>query len=70
MHGLHFLNNQLSGSLILKRLPGIRYINARGNNFNAVAVVYSEVYAHVNLQGSGVTSVVDENGKESKRFFA
>ena len=73
MKVLNLQNNQLSGSLVLKRLPpSLRLINVRGNSFNAAAVIDSEARTDVYLQGSGVTSVVDENGKEvdSKRFFA
>ena len=69
---LHLQNNQLSGSLILKRLPPhIDAINVRGNKFYAVAVVDSETDAIIQLRGSGVTSVVDKNGKklDTKRFF-
>ena len=67
-----FSDNKLSGSLVLKHLPyETHYINAKGNNFNAVAVVHSKTHANIKLQESGVTSVVDENGKElhSKRFL-
>ena len=39
-------------------------IDVRANQFNAVAVVDSETDAAIELEGSGVTSVVDENGKE------
>ena len=72
LRALHLENNQFSGSLILKRLPpGIRTIIARGNQFNAVAVAESEAHATIKLDGSGVTSVVDENGREldMKRFL-
>ena len=72
MKRLTINDNQLSASLILKRLPpGIRFINARRNNSNAVAVVDSETHAAMNLRGSGVTSVVDGNGKaiDSKPFL-
>ena len=72
MEYLHFHNNQLSGSLVLKKLPSeMRSINAEDNNFNAVAVVYSTVNVTIKLRGSGVASVVDENGKKrnSKQFF-
>ena len=70
MQKLFLQNNQLSGSLVLKRLTAVLHINVQENNFNAVAVVESETRAYIMLRGSGVTSVVDENGKEldSKRF--
>ena len=61
MQKLLLHNNQLSGPLVLKRLPPGMFINVQGNNFNSVAVVDSEVHADINLQGSGVTSVVDKN---------
>ena len=65
MEHLFLENNRLSGSLVLKRLPpGIRTINARRNNFNVVAVVHSEAHAAIKLEVSGVTSVVDGNGRE------
>ena len=72
MRELHIKNNQLSGSFVAKRVPrGMSTIDARGNNFNAIAVVDSKMHADIYLQESGVTSVVDENGKEldSKRFL-
>ena len=57
--------NQLTGSLVIKRLPqGIHMIDVRGNHFNAIAVVDSEIHVIIELKGSGVTSVVDENGEE------
>ena len=61
---LHLENNQFAGSLVINSLSNGIYINAQGNHFNAVAVVDSEAFAMVNLRGSGVTSVVDENGRE------
>ena len=72
--GMQFLfleNNQLSGPFVIKRLTHGISINARGNNFNTVAVVNAKTPSHIFLGGSGVTSVVDENGKErdSKRFL-
>ena len=72
MHGLRLENNQLSRSLVVKRLPqGMNIFNVRGNQFNAIAVVDSKTNATINLKGSGVTSVVAENGKEldMKRFL-
>ena len=64
MEELYLAKNDLSGSFVAKRVPqGLFTIDARGNNFNAVAVVESETHANINLQESGVTSVVDENGK-------
>ena len=72
MKYLSLENNQFTGSLVMKRLPhDIRAINVRKNFFNAIAVVDSQTRAQIQLDGSGVTSVVDENGKEldNKRFF-
>ena len=45
--------------------------NVRGNNFNAIAVVGSKARANIKLQGSAVSSVVDENAykRDSKQFF-
>ena len=72
--GMQFLfldNNQLSGSFVIKSLANGALINAQGNKFNAVAVVSSKTLSDIFLEGSGVTSVVDENGKErdSERFL-
>ena len=65
MQYLHISRNQLSGSLVMSQLPQeIITIDARDNNFNAVAVVESETLATIKLRGSGVTSVVNENGRE------
>ena len=61
---LFFQNNQLSGSFVIERLTRGICINAEENHFNAVAVVGSNTDARVKLSGSGVTSVVDENGRE------
>ena len=66
-HGMGYLfleNNQLSGSFVAKRLKSWISVNARRNQFNAVAVVKSETQAGIKLRGSGVTSVVNENGRE------
>ena len=65
MRGLHLESNQLSGSLVIRGLPQeMNIIDVRGNNFNAVAVVDSDTPATIKLKESGVTSVVDENGRE------
>ena len=64
MEGLSLDHNQLSGSLVIKMMKRWISISARRNQFNAVAVVDSETRAPINLQESGVTSVVDENGRE------
>ena len=65
MHSLDLSGNQLTGSLIIRNIPlGAEEIDVRGNHFNAVAVVDSETHDPVDFEGSGVTSVVDENGKE------
>ena len=64
-------NNQLSGSFDIRVLTNGGVINAQGNQFNAVAVVGSNVRATIKLRGSGVTSVVDEIWREQdmKRFL-
>ena len=64
-------NNQLTGSLVAKKLPQRGGIDLRGNHFNALAVVDSKTYVDIKLEGSGVTSVVDENGGElhMRRFL-
>ena len=69
---LSLQNNKLTGSFVIMTLTNGMVINAQGNKFNAVAVVDSKVRARIKLFGSGVTSVVDENGKEldTKRFLA
>ena len=60
-----FQNNKLSGSLVLKSLPSeIRFINAERNNFSAVAVIERKAHVRITLRGSGVTSVVDVNGRK------
>ena len=65
MQYLHISRNQLCGSLVMNQLPQeMRIIAARLNHFNAVAVVSSETLATIKLRGSGVTSVVDEIGRE------
>ena len=74
--GLRYIllrNNQLTGSLSITNVPpNMCFIDMQFNNFNSVAVVHSKTHANIKLQESGVTSVVDENGKEldSKRFFS
>ena len=64
--------NQLSGSVVIRRLPqGMKMIDLRENHFNAFAVVDSKATdVDIFLSGSGVASIVDENGKEfdMKRF--
>ena len=72
MEYLIFNNNKLSGSLIMRLLPRkMKSIDARVNYFNSVAVVDSKALATIKLRGSGVMSVVNENGKEldTKRFL-
>ena len=70
--GMEYLtlnNNQLRGSLVIKNLPPkMGFINVEANHFNAIAVVNSEVRAFINLEGSGVASVVDENGREVNKL--
>ena len=64
MQCLSLRDNKLSGSFVAKRQTSSIVILAQGNQFNAVAVVKSETLATIKLHGSGVTSVVDENGRE------
>ena len=65
MNDLDLENNNLTGSLIIKKLPRrMKIIDARGNHFNAIAEVDSRTDAAISLEGSGVTSVVDEKGRE------
>ena len=63
MRGLYLYHNQLSGSLVIKKLHQV-IVDVRGNHFNAIAVVNSDILVRIILRGSGVTSVVDENGRE------
>ena len=66
--GMEFLclnNNLLTGSLVIKMLPRWMYmIDLRRNQFSAIAMVHSKTHVTIDLKGSGVKSVVDENGKE------
>ena len=65
MNYLYLNKNQLSGSFVVKNSsPGLRSINAEDNKFNAVAVIDSKSHAYIHLRGSGVTSVVDGNGRD------
>ena len=65
MESLCLKNNRLSGSLVIKNVPQwLDIIDLRGNQFNAIAVVDAKTNATIQLKDSGVTSVVDENGKE------
>ena len=64
MEELYLENNQLSGSFVVNKISRPISINAQRNNFNPVAVVYSKTRARIFLRGSGVTSVVDEDGRE------
>ena len=64
--------NQLTGSLVIQRVPPrMKIIDLRRNRLNDIGVVDSQVHANIKLEESGVTSVVDENGKEvdMKRFL-
>ena len=65
---LYLDNNRFGGSFIAKNLPPrLVAIYAGGNLFSAVAFVESQTRTKINLKGSGVRSVVDENGKERVR---
>ena len=70
MEELHIKNNQLSRSFSIKTLATEMVMNAQENQLNSIAVVHSKPHATIKLRGSGVTSVVDENGREQdmKRF--
>ena len=60
-----FGNSKLTGSIDLIYLPhGMQVIDVQGNHLNAIAVVDSRTDATIKLKGSGVTSVVGENGRE------
>ena len=75
MESLILKNNLFTGSLIAKNLPHYIQINARENNFSAIALVElqsKESNASILLRDSGVTSVIDENGdtnSEAMGFF-
>ena len=72
MRRLHLSINQFTGSIIIKNLsPKMDFIDVRNNHFSDVALVDSKTNATTKLEGSGVTSVVDENGREldMKRFL-
>ena len=65
MHYLNFSGNQLTGSLVIQKLPQrMRIIDVRSNRLQAVAVVDSNIRTIIELGGSGVMSVMDENGRE------
>ena len=65
MKELYLQSNRFSGSFVIKRFPPGINLSVMVNRFNAVAVVDSQAMdAFIVLQGSGVTSVVDENGEE------
>ena len=58
-------NNQPPSLLVRKNLPQkVKIIDVRDNHFNAIAVIDSKTDATIKLEGSGVTSVVDEGGEE------
>ena len=69
---LYLSHNQLSGSLFIRNLPqSMIILVVIGNHFDDIAVVDSKTRAAINLKESGVTSVVDENGRarDIKRFL-
>ena len=71
MEYLYLSGNHFSGSLVIKKLPPrMKVIYAQANQFNAIAVVDLEPHTVLKLKGSGVTSVVDENGRklDGRRF--
>ena len=66
MTTLFLNNNQLSGSLVIKNLPPkMGLIDLQVNQFNAMAMVDLKTPTIIKLRGSGVTSVVDENGEKA-----
>ena len=69
---LYLQNNQLSGPLVIQKIPSkVKMIDLEENHFNAVAVVDSKTRATIKLKESGVTSVLNENGRQriTKYFF-
>ena len=65
MVSLYLKNNHLTGSFIARNLPReMSGLNASGNAFSAIAVVEADAKPFIDLQGSGVTSIIDENGRE------
>ena len=74
MQYLLLSKNRLTGSFVIQNLPPrMKVIYAQENHFSAIAVVgTADTHTVFKLKGSGVTSVVDENGKEldTKRFLA
>ena len=62
---LFLQNNELTGPLVIETLqPRIFMLDVQGNHFNSIGVVDSKTHDFIKLKGSGVTSVVDGNGKE------
>ena len=62
---LYLQNNQLSGPLVIQKIPPkMKMIDLQQNHFHAIAVVNSKTRAIINLRGSGVSSVVDEDENE------
>ena len=68
-HSLRILSvrhNQLTGSFIAKSLsPNLTKLYAERNQFNAVAVVGSQIKATIILNESGVKEIVDEDGNDN-----
>ena len=63
MRNINVSNNRFTGQFVATNLPPVlALLNAKDNHFSAIAVVDSETEAFINLSGSGVTSVIDENG--------
>ena len=67
MESLYLNENQFTGSFIAKNLPHNLRVNARENKFSSTAVVESQASADIFLGGSGVASVIDENGNENNK---
>ena len=63
-------DNVFTGSFIATDLsPNIEVIRVFGNQFNAIAVIDSKTNAEIDLRGTGVTSVIDENGDVGSERF-
>ena len=67
MKSLELQDNQFTGSFIAKNLPRDIIIDALNNKFSATAVVESQASAEIFLGGSGVASVIDEDGNGNNK---
>ena len=63
LHTVRLQNNAFTGTFNAPHLPpDLQTLNASRNKFSESAVVDSQTTAEIDIFGSGVTSVVDENG--------